>query len=76
MDTEQLLLDGGKVLHEFTTLTVPRPSLSPAGTAYCMFPPFIQFHWVLYVDVVCLCDDGNLMDSASLAAIAALKTSN
>ena len=28
------------------------------------------------MDVVCLCDDGNVMDSACLAAIAALKTSN
>ena len=34
-----------------------------------------QFHWVLYVDILCLCDDGNLLDSACLAATAALKTS-
>lgn len=53
-------------------LTVP----SPATTACYCTHVYAQFHWVLYVDVVCLCDDGNLVDSASLAAISALKTSN
>ena len=34
-----------------------------------------QLHWVLYVDVICLCDDGNLLDSACFAAVSALSTS-
>ena len=31
--------------------------------------------WSLYVDVVCLCDDGNVYDAVFLAASAALKNS-
>ena len=31
--------------------------------------------WVLYVDVVCLCDNGNLHDACFLAATAALMNS-
>ena len=32
--------------------------------------------WVLYVDVVCLSDNGNVSDAVFLAASAALKNSN
>ena len=31
--------------------------------------------WSLYVDVVCLCDNGNVYDATYLAATAALKNS-
>lgn len=31
--------------------------------------------WALYVDVVCLCDNGNMHDAAFLAATAALRNS-
>ena len=31
--------------------------------------------WALYVDVVCLCDNGNVYDATYLAATAALKNS-
>ena len=31
--------------------------------------------WVLYLDVVCLCDNGNVNDAVFLAATAALRNS-
>lgn len=37
----------------------------------CIVPD--KLCWVLYLDVYCLNDDGNLTDASLLAAIAALK---
>lgn len=35
----------------------------------------LQFVWIVHVDVICLSHQGNLLDTCSLATVAALKNS-
>ena len=62
-----------------SSITVTSP-VSPVYSCQCIDLKSLcvaeeKLCWALYVDVVCLCDNGNVYDATYLAATAALKNS-